>query len=162
MNDFAPSEGPALKGLEKTLNEYLVTKAPFQLPANVREIIVRYSPWISLIILILLLPAVLAVFALGALVGGVAASVGVLVGPLYYVGLVVLLLQVALLGLAIPGLMKRKLSGWKFIYYSELIAVVYTAVNWLGVPANVGGLISGLLSAVIGLYVLFQIRSYYR
>ena len=39
-----------------TLDEYLVKKAPFALPDGVKEFIVRFGPWISLVLLVLSLP----------------------------------------------------------------------------------------------------------
>lgn len=41
--------------LEDLLTEYLVKKAP-ALPANVKEVIVNFAPWITLILVILALP----------------------------------------------------------------------------------------------------------
>ena len=54
-----------LKQLEDLLSEYLVKKAP-ALPANIKEAIVNFAPWVTLVVLILTLPVVLAVFGLGA------------------------------------------------------------------------------------------------
>ena len=44
-----------LKQLEDLLSEYLVKKAP-ALPANIREAIVNFAPWVTLVVLILTLP----------------------------------------------------------------------------------------------------------
>ena len=61
------------KDLIGFLDFYLVQKAPFQLPDNAKEWIVKYGPWIAIVLLILALPPLL--FALGlstVLVGDVA------------------------------------------------------------------------------------------
>ena len=39
--------------LEGTLETYLVDKAPYTLPDNVKEITVSFAPWISIIVLLL-------------------------------------------------------------------------------------------------------------
>lgn len=152
----------ALGSLEKTLDELLVKKAPFQLPANAKEWIVQFSPWITLILLILLLPAVLVVLGLGVALGGLASAHGLPVGPLYWVAMLVLLAQIVVMAISIPALMKRKRSGWELVFYSELASAVYAVVNWLSHPFDIVGLIGALIGVLIGLYVLFQIRPLYR
>jgi len=53
--------------LETNLDLYLGQKAP-AIPANIKEMIVKFSPWISLIVGIMALPAILAVLGLSAFV----------------------------------------------------------------------------------------------
>ena len=57
----------AMGQLEQTLKVYLVDKAP-ALPEKVKEVIVKYGPWITLIFLVLSLPAILFAFGLGTIV----------------------------------------------------------------------------------------------
>lgn len=152
----------ALGDLETKLDDLLVAKAPFQLPANVKEWIVKFSPWITLVLLILLLPAVLAVIGLGAVVGGVATTYGVVVGPLYWLALIVLIVEIGLMAFSIPALLKRQKSGWNLVFYSQLISIAYAVLNWLSSPLDVIGLLFSLIGVVIGLYILFQIRPLYR
>ncbi|MBP6085702.1 hypothetical protein KA478_00535 [Patescibacteria group bacterium] len=45
-------------------DEYLVQKAPFQLPPHIKEFLVKAAPYITAIILLLMLPAILAVIGL--------------------------------------------------------------------------------------------------
>ncbi len=156
---------PAAKtagGLEGWLANYLVSKAPFQIPPNGREWIVKAAPWIDLILLILLLPAILAIFSLGSLVGVFAPAVGVAIGPLYYLALIVLLVQAVVMAVALPGLFKRKRSAWKLLFWATVVSIVYGLVGWVGTPTAVGSLLWSLISAVISLYVLFQVRDHYR
>jgi len=51
-------------GLEDTLDLYFGQKAP-PMPANVKELLVRFAPWVTLVLLLITLPAVL--IALGLL-----------------------------------------------------------------------------------------------
>ena len=46
---MAEQMNASLSKLESTLEEYLVKKAPYQLPADVKEGIVKFGPWIILI-----------------------------------------------------------------------------------------------------------------
>ena len=160
----APSTPPAKTGggLEGLLETYFVKKAPFQIPPNGREWIVKAAPWIDLVLLILLLPAILAVFSLGSLVGVFAPASGVAIGPLYYLALIVLLVQAVVMAIALPGLFKRKLGAWRLLFWATVVSIVYGLVGWIGAPAAVGSLLWTIISAVISLYILFQIRDHYR
>jgi hypothetical protein len=138
------------KDLIGFLDYYLVTKAPVQLPEPAREFIVRFGPWIALVILILSLPPLLIALGLGALLtpfGGYYYTVG------YGYLTIFVLVQVGLLVAALPGLFARKLSGWKLLFYSQLIGLVFSLLT--------GAIVSGLLGALIGLYILFQVRTKY-
>lgn len=140
--------------LEDTLETYLIDKAPYQLPENVKEAIVNYGPWINLVLLIMALPAILFAFGLGAIfapfafLGGIQAGVNFGLGIIF--GAVVLVLQ----GLAIPGLFKRAASSWRMLYYAALISAFQNLLSF-----NLGGLVIGTL---LSLYILFQIKSYYK
>jgi hypothetical protein len=140
--------------LEDTLETYLVDKAPFQLPKGAKEFIVKYGPWIALVMLVLSLPMILLAFGLGALVapfallGGVQASVGFGLGMIFSLGMIVIE------AIAIPGLFKRKLSAWRLMYYSALLGGVQALISF-----NLGGLVIG---TGLSLYILFQIKSYYK
>lgn len=136
------------------LEYYLVTKAPIQIPKNGREWIVKYGPWIELVLLVLSLPLLLVALGITALVvpfGGIAAP-GVAAG--LSVALIVLIAQLALMAAALPGLFARKLQGWTLAFYAQILGVVVSVVN--------GNIIGALLGLVIGLYILFQIKSYYK
>ena len=139
--------------LDGFLTEYLTKKAP-QLPTNAREIIVKYSPYISILVLVITLPAVLAIFGLAALVTPFAYLGGFNAGFSLSIASIVLLVSVVVEALAIPGLFGRKKSAWNLMYYYSLITLLYNICDF--------HLINGLISAIISLYILFQIRSYYK
>mgnify|MGYP001613641180 CR=1 FL=1 len=140
--------------LENLLDEYLVKKAPFTLPDRWREAIVRFAPWLTLILMIVALPALLAIFGLGAIFAPLSYLGGVQTGLNYTLGLVVAAIAVVLNGLAIPGLFKRTRQGWNFLFYATLVGVVENAISF-----NIGSLILGSL---LSLYILFQVKSYYK
>jgi hypothetical protein len=78
-------------------------------------------------------------------------------GAAYMVGFsyltVVLLAQLVLLGLALPGLFKRKMSAWRLIFYSQLVGIAFSLLS--------GSILGALIGGLIGLYILFQIRPLY-
>jgi hypothetical protein len=147
MNTLA-NEPP--KDLIGFLDFYLVKKAPFQIPDNGREWIVKFGPWITVVLLILLLPLLLVALGIGAVFmpfGGVgyAASFGIMT--------IVLIIELGLMVAALPGLFARKMAGWTLLFYSQLVGIVYNVFT--------GNVVGGLLMGLIGLYILFQVRTKY-
>jgi hypothetical protein len=142
--------GQAPKDLIGFLDYYLVKKAPFQIPDGGREWIVRYGPWIMVVLLVLALPAALVALGIGTVLlpfAGFGYATGFGFVTIFVLGSFVLRV------LAIPGLFARKMSGWTLVFYAVLVDIV-------------GGLLSGsivgtLVGALIGLYILFQIRPLY-
>lgn len=156
-----PFSGPLAK-FEAWLYDLLVSKAPVQLPPKAKEVLVTVAPWAVLVVAVLLLPTIFAVFSLGTTLSGVYdAYIIATAGPIYYVGIAILVVQVVLMALSIVPLMKRQRNGWLLAFYSSTISVVYSAVAALGY-FNLGNLVMGLIGAAIGYYVLFQVRSYYK
>lgn len=145
------------------LEPYFTKQAPFQLPQTARNLIVQWMPWVNIVIGILLLPAVLVIIGLGSFVGTFAAAAGEVVGLTYWLSMIVLIATIAMLFITFPGLQARKLSAWKLVFWADILYFVYSVVSGLGNPVTlVGNLIGGALSLVIGLYVLFQIKSSYK
>jgi hypothetical protein len=143
----------APKDLMGMLEYYLVTKAPFQLPDGVKEFIVKFGPWIDVVLLVLFLPVILGVFGLSLFLSPFAMLGGAGYTMWYWLGTIVLILQLVLQVIALPGLFARKMSGWTMVFYADVISLVYSLIN--------GNILSGLVSALIGFYFLFQIKSKY-
>ena len=140
----------APKDLVGFLDFYLVQKAPFQIPGEIRELLVKFGPWIALVLLVLSLPGLLLVLGLGTAFmpfGGVGYSSG------FGILTVALLAQIVLLGMALPGLFTRKQSSWKLLFYSQLVGIVSSLLT--------GSIVWALIGGLIGLYILFQIRALY-
>ena len=140
----------APKDLIGFLDFYLVKKAPFQLPAEVKEFLVKFGPWIALVLLLLSLPGLLLMLGVGTAFmpfGGAAYMIG------FSYLTIVLLAQLVLLGLALPGLFKRKMSAWRLIFYSQLVGIAFSLLS--------GSILGALIGGLIGLYILFQIRPLY-
>ncbi len=139
-----------LQGLIATLDEYLVKKAPFQIPEGGKEFIVRFGPWISLVLLVLMLPLLLMALGLGAIVAPFA---GIQYATGFGIAAIFALVQVVMLGMALPGLFARKMSGWTLLFYEQLVGFVGSILS--------GSIVGGIIGAIIGLYILFQVRTKY-
>jgi hypothetical protein len=140
----------APKDLIGFLDFYLVKKAPFQIPPGGREWIVKFGPWITVVLLVLTLPALLFLLGLGTMLmpfGGVGYATG-----FSYVAIFVIA-EVGLMIAALPGLFARKMSGWRLMFYEQLVGFVGSLLS--------GAIISALVGALIGLYILFQVRTLY-
>ena len=145
------SKDQAPKDLIGFLDYYLVTKAPFHIPGNVKEWLVQYGPWITIVLMVLTLPALLIVLGLGSLLipfAGVGYASGF---GFRAIGLVV---EIGLTLMALPGLFARKMSGWTLLFYARVVSIV---ANLLA-----GAVVSALVGGIISLYVLFQVRSLYK
>ncbi len=138
--------------LEKFLEELFTKKISYQLPIKAKETIVKIAPWVTLIVIALSLPAIFALLGIGSFAFGLGVS------SRYYIGVIVLIIQVVLMIIAFPGLQKRQAKGWKMVYYSDLVSAVYALFS----AYSFGDLIWSLLGTCIGLYLLFQVKSYYK
>ncbi len=139
--------------LEQQLETYLINKAPFQIPQHVKEAIVKYVPWINLILMILLFPVILAVLGLGTILMPASFLGGVGTGFIYIVTMIVTGITLVLRAIALPGLFGRKRSGWVYTYYADMLNALLNLISFS---------IMGLIFSVLFLFVLFQVRSYYK
>ncbi len=138
--------------LSLKLEGFFVGNLP-ALPENAKEVIVKVSPYIALVLSIMLLPIILGALGLGALfmplsfLGGVRGGFGYIVAMVFAVGSLVLQLM------AMPGLFKREKRSWKLIYYATLLSLIDDILTF-----RIGGLI---VSTAISFYFLFQVKSKY-
>lgn len=145
-----------LNQLEATLDEYFGKKAP-QLPQNIKELLVKIAPYLVIIGVVLTLPALLVLFGLGGAatmlspVGGADSMAAV---PTMWIGIILLVPVIILEALAIPGLFARKTVAWKYLFWAQLISVLASLLQ-----LNIFG---AILGAVVGFYILFQIKSFYK
>ncbi len=141
----------APKDLMGFLDFYLVKKAPFQIPDAGREWIVKFGPWITVVLLILTLPILLVALGIGAIFvpfGGVGYAGGFGILTLFVI------VEIGLMIAALPGLFNRRMSGWRLLFYSQVVSIVYSLLS--------GSIVGGLLFGLISMYILFQVRGLYR
>lgn len=137
--------------LEKELEPIFIGKFP-AFPENVKEGIAQYGPYVMLVLAVLGLLGLLT--ALG--IGGAALGAGIAAygsGFNFYVGIAFSALTMVLYLMAFSPLRARKRAGWNLIYYALLL-------NLLGNILQLN-IIGAVLGAVIGFWVLFQVRDKY-
>lgn len=124
------------------------------LPANVRDILVTVTPWVTLVFGALGLLGALTLFGLTTVLapilvlgGGVRTTAGL------SLGIIIWLLANVLMLVAVPGLFKKRLSGWTLLFWSEVVGVVASLLSFDLV---------GVVFALVGFYILFQIKHYYK
>lgn len=163
-----------LSGLEGWLDGIFGEKFPLQLPKAAREWIVKVSPWLALIGGVLGLWASWSFWQAGHYVnklvewantlstayGGTASTTHL--GLMWYIALVVLLVQSVLMLLAFTGLRDRKKTGWNLVFFSTLVALVLGLVQLFVSGYGFGSLLGSLIGAAISFFILFQVRSYYK
>jgi hypothetical protein len=120
------------------------------LPDAAKEWIVRYGPWITLVLLIFTLPALLVMLGIGTALMPFA-GVGYATGFTYHT--VILIAQLGLTVAALPGLFARKMSGWTLLFYAQWLSLLFSVLG--------GSIIGAAIGLVIGLYILFQVRPLY-
>ena len=142
-----------LDQLTDILDTYLVKKAP-GLPIKWKDFIVKILPWFTLIILILAIPLILAFFGISLVLLPFSFMGSLGTGLNAFISWIVLVVASILHLLALPGLFKNKKQGWTYLYWGVLLNGVYNIFT-----LNLGSLVIG---TGLSLYILFQIRSYYK
>ena len=146
----------AMASFEAMLYEYLVKKAPFALPIGAKEVIVKVAPYLVIIFAILALPLIFAAIGLSAfltpfaMMGGYAGW-----GFNAIVSLAVSVIVIILEVIAVPGLFKRTKGAWQLVFYASIVSLI-------GSILSINGIISGVIGAIIGWYILFQVKDLYK
>lgn len=159
-----PFTGP-LASLEKWMYDLLVVKAPYTLPKGLTDWLAKYAPWIILVI------GVLLVFVAAQLWNAMSLATAILSAYSAYTGasmmlvwfwpaFIALVLQIVIMFISVPMLLKYQRSGWLLVFYANLISVIYAVLNSI-LYTDFGSLIMTVIAAIIGFYVLFQLRHYY-
>ena len=125
------------------------------LPKGGRDVLVMVAPWFALIFGILGVLAslgglgILSVLSPMMLLGaGLSSTTGSLLS------VAIALVSSVLMLVAFPGLKSRKMQGWNLLFWSEVVAFVSSLVAF--------AFVSGVIGALIGFYLLYQIRSNYK
>ena len=124
------------------------------LPPNWRDVIVSITPWLALIFGIIgVLGSLAAVGVLTFLAPFMVLGGGIGVASGGIIGALLALVASILLVLAFPGTRDRKMSGWRLLFWSEVVSIVASVVAFS---------VAGIIGALIGFYILFQIKSHYK
>lgn len=134
--------------LQSTLED-LFKKAP-ALPPNAVDVLFKISPWIALIFGILGLVTGLAGFGALTFLAPFAVMGGVSNYGFGFVAAIGLLVSSVLMLIAFPGLKAGKTGGWNLLFWSEVVNVISSLVGF--------NFINAIIGALIGFYLLYQIK----
>jgi hypothetical protein len=129
---------------------YFVKKAPFQIPDQGREAIVKWGPWITVVLVTLCLPLIMLLLGVGT---ALIPFRGYYYASGFGLAAIFLVFYFGLMIAALPGLFGRKMSGWRLMFYAEIASLAHAMLIFAVVP--------GIISALIAFYILFQVRSKY-
>jgi hypothetical protein len=151
-----------MKALESKLDELLVKKAPYHLPENFKKGLVSALPWVSVIVGALGLLGAYGVFQLIFWVDGIAIYAGYAVNYSFmlWVSLALLVAESVVSFMAFNPLRAKQKRGWDLLFWLALLNVAYAVVYLIATP-NIMQFLFSLIGSVLGLYLLFQVRSYY-
>lgn len=164
-----PVSGP-LGALEAWLYGMLFVRAPFHLPLTTKDWLVRFWPWIivagGVLMVLAILPALFAALTLTSMMGTYGGYYGTMmgaaVGPAFYLSFILYAIEVIVMFVAVPLLLRRQRLGWQLAFYVAIALPIYAVISLFSYGYfDIVGFILQLFAAVIGLYFLFQIRSYY-
>jgi len=118
------------------------------LPKGITEFLVTISPWL---ILLYLVGEVFVIF------GSLASLV---VDPVFgVVRLVTAFVLAFLLLSAFSPVKNREIKGWVYLFWIELIGVVEILIN--AVSGRYSSMVGTVIGLLIGLYILFEMRSFF-
>lgn len=139
--------------LDNILTLYLIKKAP-EIPENIKIFLVKFIPYLAIVTIIFSVLPIIFALGLGALFSPFIYFINPSLGLFYILTTILIISSSLLVAAAIPKLFSRQRLGWELLYYSVLIGVLNNILAF-----NLGALV---LISGIGLYILFQIRSYYK
>lgn len=145
----ATGAGSGIDGVIAQLDAYFGTGCPVQLPDGVREFFVRFGPWVTLVVLIISVPAMLAALGIGTILSPFLGPKITGFGVTWLLGVV----QTGITAVALPGLFRRQYASWRLMFIGQSLGI---AGNLLS-----GAILGTVLGALIGLFLLFQLRPKY-
>ena len=158
-----------IRPIENALAPFFKQLPP--LPFNAKRALVKYWPIIALVLGVMQLVAALSLWRVGHAANDVVnqltiAAGGMAVAPqlglFFYLGLVTLLVDGALLLSAYTPLKARRKRGWDLLFMASLVNVLYGLL--LMFDPYYGGFmnfLSPLVGSAIAWYFMFQIREMY-
>ena len=123
------------------------------LPANAVDAIYGITPWIALVFGIIGVLGALSGFGILTFLVPFAVLSGASGYGLGMISAVGWLISSVLMLLAFTGLKAGKISGWNMLFWSEVVSVVSSLVAFS---------LGSVIGAVIGFYLLFQIKPKYK
>jgi hypothetical protein len=146
-NNLEKQTNDIVKSLENIFKQFP------HLPQNVKEVLVNIAPWIALIFGILGViggvSALIGQAGLSAITMYVGARVGVMV---FLTGAITIVSSVLML-MAYPKLVKRAYSGWTYLLWAQGVSAISAILSLYVVS---------VLGIIVGLWLLFELKSFYK
>lgn len=143
--------------LEKILTEYFGQKAP-QMPMGLKTFLVAVAPYLAILGVAMTVLAIFPLIGLSSYGYGMMRGYGMMQGSYFGSMMIIsLITMIAIAGLevmAIPGLFAKTLTGWRYMFYAQLVSLVSSLLMM--------NIIGFILGAVIGFYILFQVKPLYK
>lgn len=139
------------KSLEETFEESFKTLP--ELSEKTRRVFVYLFPWIAIVLGVIGISLVLLSFGFLKVTSFSLIGKNLPMLALFLSGGVLGLLGSLLTLLSVPGLFKRKKSGWQRLFWSQIVGVVGSLISFT---------FFGLIVIAIIIYLLFQVKNYYR
>lgn len=140
-------------GTMALLDDLLGSKAPVQIPGKVRFVMAKFGHWLVIALMVLVLPGQLIGIGMRAAMLPFASMSGSDSSLRVAFSLATLLFLIVIMIMALPGLQNRRVAGWQLLMLANFINLVYGLLT--------GGVIGPVLGALIGFYILFQLRRHY-
>ena len=164
----AKLRGP-LAPLEMALDGVFGKKAAYQLPTDIKQLLVKFAPWLSLVAGILGVLSAVNMWRAAHYVNRTSEAFGVSeyvlpsqLSVMFWISLAMTILFSVLALLAFPGLKAEKKVGWNFMFYSMLANVLYGVVSLFYGGGGLSSFIFALIMSAVGFYILFQVRDQYK
>ncbi len=158
--------------IEALGDKYLVRDAPFQLPTEIKDLIVKIAYPLAVIgailmtlTLVWLIPVMLAFMGLSVLMMPFA---GPQIVGFDLIGLILSTLNIYILYLSIkwfyqslPGLKAHTQQGWEYVFHGSLLGVVSSLIQSHSVMGILFAIGPSLVNLIISMYLWFQVKDRY-
>jgi hypothetical protein len=163
-----------LSSLEEKLEDQFSRKVPLRLPESVKRIVVKNVPYITLFLsLVTLLTAwwlwswahtsASEINYVNSITNDLSkpADVSSRLTIIVWIGLAVRLIQAYVLFVAYSPSKTRKKRAWELLFYAAFLNVLYGLLIIFTAYGGISHLLWSLLTSLVGLFFLFQIKRYY-
>jgi len=131
------------------------------LPKDIVDFLVVITPWLALIGGVSSILGAISTASSGSALNRMGAIVGVHTGFSGYmlVTAIFALIIAALLLMAFSLLKKKAKTGWTYLFWTNVVGIIQSIVYLILWQS---GIVSMILGAIIGFYILFEIRPQYK
>jgi hypothetical protein len=151
-----------LKNIDSKLHYYVHDRFNASLSKKTQQKIVAYGPWLSAVLVLIILPELIMFAKTGSLLTFTGFFDSIFFNQQSWVVMLVFLANILLLVDGLSQIFEKKLRGWQRIYQATLLSGIYILWQLLDQITNPAAPLVSLLSIGLILFTLFNIRSYYK